>query len=361
MSEPCKPLAAVDSQRPSKTRMGWTDLVQVGAELDENPERDWFAKGAIEGCPTVVLIGGEKRGKSWMALDLAVATVSGGSWLGRFDIVRPGPAVYLDFEYGPYEFARRVQRIARGRGLNPRDVLAGIHHLHAPGVAIAYQRREPGEKSTEENYVASIASDLKQVRPSLIVVDPLRNALNGSENNADDMMAFFLGVELLKRTAECPVLVLHHLNKAGGYAGSRALLGRADMVLEGSDEPSPWFTTIGRTMRRGDALTERFTCAIEHEHDDDDARARTMLSMRFAGESGRSKPQLSRTTLRVLELLRGAGTPLTARQIRDQLKLGGSTVKQALNELAAADCAECTAGKWSQATAAFFAELGAAQ
>ncbi len=145
------------------------------------------------------------------------------------------------------------------------------------------------------------------------------------------MLAFFLGLEILRTAARCPIVVAHHLNKAGGYSGSRALLGRADLIIEGTDERPPWYSTIGRTIRRGDAIAERFTVDIEHLDDDDDAVAKTLVRARFASEN-RSKLEIGKTALRVLDLIKERG-PVTTRELRGLAKIGGAKVKECLDDL----------------------------
>ncbi len=299
-------------------------------------ERDWFAQGMIEGTPTVLVIGPEKSGKSWLLQELIVATICGDSFLGRFPIQRPGPVLYLDAEYGQHETARRIIRLARARGRDATEIIDDLDYIYARGWTIKYERGEEKRdgKQATPNQTVRLASELRALpdheKPSLIVVDPLRNFLAGSENDADAVVEFFLGLEVLKTSAQCPIVVAHHLNKAGGYSGSRALLGRADLIIEGSDEREPWYSAIGRTIRRGDAVAERFTVAIEHVDDADDAKAKTILRARFTSEN-RTKADLGKTTLRVLELVKEQG-PCSARQL-SLGKLAVGKVSECLKEL----------------------------
>ncbi len=136
---------------------------------------------------------------------------------------------------------------------------------------------------------------------------------------------------MLRNAADCPIVVAHHLNKAGGYAGSRALLGRADVIIEGSDEREPWFSAIGRTIRHGDAIAERFTVGIEHVDDEDDAKAKTLVRARFASEN-RTKADLGKTALRVLDAVKTHG-PATQRQVAQHAKIANGVAGECLREL----------------------------
>lgn len=112
----------------------FTDL---GAALaDVGAERRWLFAGAVEGAPIVVWAGPEKRDKSWAMIDAAVALATGGKWLGAFACERPGPTVYLDGEYGPHEFVRRLARICRGRGVEPAAVIPRVRHYYSRDLSL---------------------------------------------------------------------------------------------------------------------------------------------------------------------------------------------------------------------------------
>lgn len=322
-----------------------TSLINSLRDAVENfdAKRDWAIEGMIEGSPIVLVIGPEKSGKSWLLQELAIATICGDAFLGRFAVTRPGPVLYLDAEYGDRECARRIIRLARGHGRDARELLDDFDYIYARGWSLEFTAAAPvelgerkprgdGNDSLTKRLARELRAQAKDGQgPAMILIDPLRNFLRGSENDADVVLKFFLGLDLLRNAAQCPIVVAHHLNKAGGYSGSRALLGRADLIIEGSDEREPWFSAIGRTIRRGDAISERFTVAIEHVDDDDDAKAKTLVRARFASEN-RTKADLGKTALRVLDLVKEHG-PCSARQLSKVARLSVGKVGDCLRDL----------------------------
>ena len=77
------------------------------------------------GPSAVGLIGGApKSGKTFLALELAVAVASGRPCLGRFAVPCPGPVLVLAAEDSPHQVKRRIQGIAHVRGAvsTPRSV-----------------------------------------------------------------------------------------------------------------------------------------------------------------------------------------------------------------------------------------------
>jgi RecA-family ATPase len=235
----------------------FSDLVRAYERTGD--ARDWFAEGAIEGSPLTVIVAPEKWGKSWTLMDLAVSAVTGSRWLGTFEVKRTGEAWYVDCEYGEHEFARRIARIARAKGFEPCDVLAQIRHVWGDF-----------QLSTENGLCRRSFELAKRTQPNLVVIDPWRNVLVGSENSAEDTIEGMRVAAIFREHAGCPVVLCHHLNLAGSPSGSRALKGRADLYIAGTDEEQPWFTTVGRTIRQSDPIAKRFTIHIEHEHDLDE-------------------------------------------------------------------------------------------
>ena len=286
-----------------------------------------MVEGVIEGDPFVLWIGPEKSHKSWTLTDLCVSVATGTPFLGRFAVHSPGSVCYVDSEYGPYEFARRFARICRGRGVEPEGVLDSFGYVYARNWVLTRDQDDPNK-----GIVVQLGKELAARSTQLIVIDPLRNFLADDENDAETIRDFFQALEVLRAMVGCPVVCAHHLNRAGTYAGSRALLGRADLIIEGSDETDPWYSAKGRTIRRKDPLQERFTITVEHEHDEDDTRARTVLRARFASEN-RSASDMSRLARDVLALLKSSPQPLSQKQIAKRLRCSNARASQALIEL----------------------------
>src|SRR5262249_15978501 len=152
------------------------------------------------GNPIGLLVGKEKSGKSWLGLEMAVSTICGDSFLGRFPVRRQGPVLLLDAEYGKHETTRRFIRLARAHGREAIQLADDFDYVHARGWSIKYDRDEqPRNKVTSD--VRRLVSDLREMRkagdagPALIVIDPLRNFLAGNENDAEAVTDFFCGLD----------------------------------------------------------------------------------------------------------------------------------------------------------------------
>ncbi len=332
----------IDEAEPSASAPAiFSDLLSAYANVGRL--RPWFAEGAIEGTPIIMFSGPEKSHKSWTAMQLAVATVLGNRWLGQFKVKRPGPVVYLDGEYGEYEFTRRIARIARGMGANPLDVLPQIHHLYSAGLTLV---------ATDPTLRASLAA-VARVKPSLIVVDPLRNHLSGNENDAHVILDAFKCIASLRDAGKCPVMVLHHLNKSGGFTGSRAITTRADLIIEGSDGLAPSYSVRGRTVRpQLDPIAQPFTIEAAHENDSDDTIAATRITYAAAedggpsGKAGQSAvpPGLSKFHADIYRFLDKQETARSANYVAKVVGRSAADTKKALNAMTDAGHLEFMAG-----------------
>ncbi len=169
-----------------------------------NAGREWVVEGMIEGNPIVLVIGPEKSGKSWLLQELAVAMMCADAFLGRFNVLRGGPVLYLDAEYGHRECARRFIRLARGHGRDARDLVDDLDYVYARGWTLEYTpalETDSGDRRKgdgADTMTKRLATELRAMNkagdgPALIIIDPLRNFLRGSENDADDVLKFFSG------------------------------------------------------------------------------------------------------------------------------------------------------------------------
>ena len=79
---------------------------------------DWLIEG-LWANEAVGCIGGiPKQGKTWLALEMALAVASGQPCLGRFPVKNPGPVLVFCAEDGPQTVQRRVAGLAKVRGVD---------------------------------------------------------------------------------------------------------------------------------------------------------------------------------------------------------------------------------------------------
>jgi AraC-like DNA-binding protein len=191
--------------------------VQRVAELDLQREQDrWLIEG-LWGRSAIGLIGGApKCCKTWMGLDLAISVASGTAALGHFAVHATGPALIYLAEDGLPQVRARIESLCRHRGL----ALAGLdlHVITAPvlrlDLACDQQR---------------LARTLDQLRPILVLLDPLVRMHRLDENSAAEISGLLGYIRDLQRTYDVAVVLVHHASKKQRSQPGQALRGSSDL------------------------------------------------------------------------------------------------------------------------------------
>ncbi len=171
--------------------------------------------------------GDPKSFKTLLALQLAVVVghADAASFLDRS--VRHGPVIFVEEEGSRHKLRERVRMMSGGLGLTtPPDIHFALHE---------------GVRLDERASLALLAALATEVKPRLIVLDPLVMLHSGDENKASEMGRVMRGLIALAAEHECCVLVVHHVNKpqaerkttraAQRLRGSSAFAGATDANL----------------------------------------------------------------------------------------------------------------------------------
>jgi len=194
-----------------------------GPELlaHEFPPLRWIVPDLIP-AGLSLLVGAPKIGKSWAALDVALAVSAGGRALGALD-VEAGEVLFLALEDGPARIADRMRLLLGTESASPRffaftDWPRGID---APRAAWQWCQAHPETRLV-------VVDTLARVRPS---------RTKGSNGYDEDTNALVPWQKLAEHFAVAVVLV-HHDRKAGdggdfidSVSGTHGLAGVADTTL----------------------------------------------------------------------------------------------------------------------------------
>ena len=183
------------------------------------PPIPWLVRGLFPSGTLLEIAADPKTGKSFLALDLSLAIITGTTFLG-LPVEKQGPVVYFDEENSLPVLAERVYALAKGRGINATD---GLLHL--------FRFRCVGRELRE--WVPKVARVTAHIKPVLIVFDTLLKftggPVAGKENDSSLMQAVCSGMREVARSETA--IFLHHLNKADKTPrGSSILVGDPDGV-----------------------------------------------------------------------------------------------------------------------------------
>ena len=193
-------------------------VVRVGEIASEASPQRWLVE-ELWGARSVGVIGGApKCAKTWLGLDMALSVATGTACLGKYAVPQPGPVLVYLAEDALLAVRERVAGMARHRGLD----LAGvdIHVITAPVL-----RLDRGADRTR------LLETTKQLRPRLLLLDPLVRLHGIDENNAGEVAELLAYFRSLQRQFDLSVLLVHHTRKnaAGGVAAGQGLRGSGDI------------------------------------------------------------------------------------------------------------------------------------
>jgi hypothetical protein len=264
-----------------------------------------------------VLGGAPKTGKSFFALELAVAVASATPAAGRFPVPTPGPVLLCAAEDPPAVVVQRLAALAAARD----RALAAL----PVAVIVDPEVRLP-------DGLDRLAATVAAVAPRLLILDPLIRLHRADENSAAEMAVILDGLRTLARATACAILLVHHTRKApaGGIPG-HGLRGSSDLHAFG--DTNLYLRRVGPDV----ALELR----IEHRAAPCPPPLRLHLQTAdtAAGPTARfvcdDAPPADPLRERALTLLRRAAGPLTTDGLRAALGVRKQTLLSLLQHLAA--------------------------
>ena len=194
-------------------------------------------KALVEGLirddyPSVVLIGAQpKLGKTHFALDLCTEIARGGSFLGYQ--CHQGKVLYINLDSSKNEIARRVQNLAKVKGMTEAE-MRNFSHCTLNALPIS-------------TLASVLIRDKAEAGLKLVVIDALCDTFFTpdfgacDENNAGHAMIYMNDIKRISEALRCPVAVIHHFRKSseGGYSsdlldcfrGSSGFIAAADTII----------------------------------------------------------------------------------------------------------------------------------
>jgi RecA-family ATPase len=208
---------------------------------ERTEERRWLIEG-LWSEEAVGVIGGEpKCCKSFLALDMAVATASGAPCLRRFLVARPGRVLLYAAEDALHIVRRRLDGVCDAAGLSLADL--DIQVITAPSLRLDLEADR-----------AALDDATARLKPRLLILDPFVRLHRVDENVSGEVAPLLASLRDLQRRHGAAVAVVHHARKGAGSV-------RAGQALRGSSEFHAWGDSNLYLRREGD---ERIILTVEH-------------------------------------------------------------------------------------------------
>jgi hypothetical protein len=176
--------------------------------LETDPGPTPFAIESLLGEAAIAAIQGPpKVGKTWVALELALALVTGCEAFGTFAIPTRGPVILILEESGEQALRRRLDRLARGHALDA-EAFDGLY-------VAANRRVRLNDPTWQKNLIAAA----QKIRPRAIFLDPLVRLKGSSveENSQREVGPVLEYLRDLRDASEAAVAFVHHTGHAGTH------------------------------------------------------------------------------------------------------------------------------------------------
>lgn len=187
---------------PQQQSRGFIPVVRSGAEIYDANFPEPVAIVAPILYPGLTLMAGRaKVGKSWLALDLALSIVQGGTFAGHLQVNLPGDVLYVSLEERPRQTRARLRHLTSADACLKK--LKFIHELPA----------------LMQGGAAAIDAELAEHPAQVVIVDSLLGITKLGRKSADVLQHDYMVVNTLREVAErhgVALVLIAHTRKAGG-------------------------------------------------------------------------------------------------------------------------------------------------
>jgi RecA-family ATPase len=173
----------------------------------------WILEPLIPKKGITILDGLGGSGKTWLALNLSYAISLGQDFLGLFPVTTPGKVLYLTAEEDEETFAERLDMIQRHYPENKNFIWLSLLEEGVDITSYLCTRKRWDRVATETAQI--IEKLIKEIKPILVILDPLISFFGLNENDSEDAMFFYSVLRHMIREYHVNFLVLHHQNKEG--------------------------------------------------------------------------------------------------------------------------------------------------
>lgn len=216
--------AAEDKGLPAR----WVDHFK-NVRKPEMLVRDVLTKGKVG-----FIAGEPKSWKSWAAIDLVLSIATGARFLDYFDVLEPGPVLYIQEEDDPSTVKSRGDKIWRGKKADRVRLEKDGSVVWEPGddkllnfdpdVNVYMQHGVVISEPEWQEWLSDTLREGMDGKPYvLVIIDTLMMVAGDvEENRAQEMTTkIFKPVKMIARDHQVAIMFVHHLRK-GGDENTRA-------------------------------------------------------------------------------------------------------------------------------------------
>lgn len=197
-----------------------TEYTLMGrAQLMSQPPLKWLVKGLLPATGLAVIFGASMSGKTFLALDAAMAIAQGVRWFGHR--TKQAKVVYF-----PLEGSGTQSRLVAWEKANRKEMPDNFKVVDRK----AFNLRE----SADVDGIIRAVRNFSEVG-GVVIIDTLARATAGAdENSSREMGEVIEAADRIATEIAGLVILVHHSGKSetAGMRGSSALIGAADAVIK---------------------------------------------------------------------------------------------------------------------------------
>lgn len=171
-------------------------------------EREQILKNLVYQGDKMVIIAPSKHRKSFFVLQMALSLATGKSFLA-LEAAKPCKVILVNYEITAANFHQRMVRSCTSLFLNDDSNLENLTVGNFRGC---------------DNAIKLVEDKIDELKPDVIIFDPLYKLMDGDENQASDMKPLLKRFDTLAEKSGAAVFYVHH--DAKGTAGDRSITDR---------------------------------------------------------------------------------------------------------------------------------------
>jgi hypothetical protein len=211
------------TERPHSARLG--DFLAI-----ERGEYPYLIDRMVPAHGLTVLIGSSKIGKSFLALQMAIAVSTATDFMGITATGTPVPTLFIEEEGGEHGLEWRLRKMAT--------------YAIAQDAPLYVWARPRLVLNTTEG-IAALREEIEHTGAKLVIVGTLNATTKGIDENDASLGEFAHTIQDLAQELRVAIILPHHLNKAAsrtgkstsiedmliGSRGSGSLIGAAESII----------------------------------------------------------------------------------------------------------------------------------
>lgn len=192
-------------------------------------DRRWLVEGIWPAGGVGVIAATPKVGKTWIAAELAVSVSTGLPFVGNFPVQQTGRVLMFASEDQGHEMKDRLRGLAGQRGVGLADLAFDL--VDEPSLRLNHARE-----------LARFERRIRDDRPVLVILDPLRRVYTGNESSSDAMSLVLGQLRRIQRQYGVAIVLTHHVTKQSEFepVSGNSMRGSGDIHAWGDANIYAW-------------------------------------------------------------------------------------------------------------------------